>query len=150
MRFDGLELTPPPDFQVEEASLSLRAAPGATDPRLLQKQIPIRANLIVHRRRVSAASTLSLLVAEVTAELASTVVGIRGLATEDIVFDDGQKGVVVGFEFPMKEVAAVRQFHALRLDDGIFTNLTLTVDGMTLNDAAKKRWWAVLTSARMA
>ncbi|MBI2372424.1 MAG: hypothetical protein HYV07_00360 [Deltaproteobacteria bacterium] len=148
MHFDGLELQPPANFETEETILSLRAPPGPSDPRLLQKQIPVRANLIVSRKRVGPLATLPLLVAEVSAELVSTVVGLRGIANEEIRFADGVVGVIVSFEFPMREVAAARQFHALRLDDGIFTDLTLTVDGLTLNDSAKKEWLEVLVSAR--
>lgn len=148
VRFDGLVFDPPADLRPEEALLTLRAPPGPSDPRLLQKQVPVRANLIVHRRRVGAEATLPLMVAEVSAELVSTVIGLRGLATEDIRFADGVVGVIVSFEFPMREVAAARQFHALRLDDGVLTDLTLTVDGLTLNDAAKKKWLDVLSSTR--
>lgn len=147
MLFDGLELQPPADFQVEESMLTLRAPPGVSEPRMLQKQIPVRANLIVHRRRVGANATLALLAGEVTAELASTVIGLRNLTTEPIKFDDDRDGVIVAFEFPLRDVAGVRQFHALRLDGEIFTDVTLTVDGTTLNDAAKQKWLAVLTSA---
>ncbi len=148
MRFDGLTFDPPADLAPEEATLILRAPPGPSDPRLLQRQLPVRANLIVHRRRVGPEATLPLMVAEVSAELVSTVTGLRALATEDLRFADGAPGVIVSFEFPMREVAAARQFHALRLDDGVLTDLTLTVDGLTLNDAARKKWFDVLASAR--
>ena len=148
MRFHGLSFEPPAELVAEEALLTLRAPPGPSDPRLLQKQIPVRANLIVHRRRVGAEATLALLSAEVSAELASTVVGLRGLASEELTFADGVRGVIVSFEFPMREVASARQFHALRLDGDTFTDLTLTVDGLTLNDATKNKWLDVLASAR--
>ncbi|MBI4816578.1 MAG: hypothetical protein HY791_09980 [Deltaproteobacteria bacterium] len=148
MRFDGLELSAPDDFVVEETTIALRAPPGPTESRILQKQFPIRPNLIMNRKRVGLGATLALLTAEVTAELASTIIGLRALATDEIRFDDGCEGIIVSFEFPMREVASVRQFHALRLDDGIFTDVTLTVDGMTLNEAAKAKWLTVLSSAR--
>lgn len=150
MRFDGLELAPPEDFAVEEASLTLRAPAGPREPRMLQKQLPVRANLIVHRRRVGDAATLDLLAAEVTAELVSSVVGLEGLHRDPITYADGASGFVVGYEMPMREVAALRQFHALRLDDGVFTDVTLTVDSLTLNDRAKERWYQVLAATRLA
>lgn len=148
MRFDGLSFDPPPELVQEEVILTLRAPPGPIESRMLQRQIPVRSNLIVHRKQVGANATLPLLVAEVSAELVSGVVGLKGLATEPIRYADGVEGVIVSFEFPMRDVAAARQFHALRLDDGVLTNLTLTVDGMTLNDGAKKKWFDVLASAR--
>lgn len=148
MLFDGLQVDQPPEMVIEESMLTLRSPPGPSTPLALQKQIPVRPNLIVHRRRVGPNATMSLLVGEVSAELASTIIGMKGLATEQITYTDGKQGVIVSFEFPMREVASVRQFHALRLDDDVFTDVTLTVDGTTLNDAAKNKWRNVLLSAR--
>lgn len=149
MRFQGLEISPPDDFAVEESSLTLRAPPGETESRLLQKQLPIRANLIVNRRHVGPEAPLAILTAEVTAELASSVEGLKDLKTESFTFVDNVEGMLVSFRFDFREAAAVRQFHALRLDDGVFTNLTLTVDGLKLDDRTKAAHMATLASARI-
>lgn len=143
----GLRFDPPDGFAADEAMLSLRGPPpAAVDPRVLQKQWPIRPSLIVHRRSVGDAD-LELLAGEITAELVNSIVGMQGLTTERFAFDDGAAGFVIGFDFPAPEASTARQYQALRKDDGVLTILTLTVDGMRLA-AEKAKWLACLSSAR--
>lgn len=144
----GLRFDPPAGFVADEAMLSLRAPPSTlVDPRARQKQFPIRANLLVHRRVVGDQGDLEIYAGEITAELVNSVVGIKELTTERFAFDDGAPGLVVGFDFPAPEAATVRQYQALRLDDGVLTVLTLTVDGARL-DQERDSWMACLRSAR--
>ncbi len=147
----GLRFDAPEDFVADEVMVSLRAPPPQlVDPRVLQKQIPIRPNLIVHRRRIGDGADLELCAGEICAELVNAVVGIKGLTSERFAFDDGAPGMVVGFDFPAPESSTARQYQALRIDDGVLSILTLTVDGARLNDDAKSRWFKCLSSARPA
>lgn len=145
----GLRLVAP-DFVVDEVMISLRApAPVAADPRVLRKQTAIRPSLIAHRRSVGSVATLELLTGEVVAELVSSIAGLSALTSESFSYDDAAIGTLVGFDFPAAEVGTARQYHALRLDDGVLTTLTLTIDALTLNDAGKAAWLKILSSTRI-
>jgi hypothetical protein len=147
--FRGLSFEPPAGFTADEAMLSLRAPPPAlADPRVLQKQFPIRPNLLVHRRQVGSEADLELLAGEICAELVNSVVGLQALTTERFAFDDGAPGLIIGFDFPAPEAKTARQYQALRTDEGVLTILTLTVDGTRLNDETKRDWLKCLSSAR--
>lgn len=130
--------------------LSLRgpAVGDLKDPRMLQKQSPVRPSLIVHRRVVGTEASLDLLCGEVCAELVNSVEGMQDLRTEAFPFEDGVKGSLVVFDFSVKHGAHVRQFQALRLDGPVLTSLTLTVDAVTLNDKAKENYFKALASTR--
>ncbi|MBI5498433.1 MAG: hypothetical protein HY904_25755 [Deltaproteobacteria bacterium] len=146
----GIQFNPPPEFGVDEVMLTLKGAPvaGLKDPRMLQKQTPVRPNLIIHRRVVGSAATVEMLCGEVCAELVSAVDGIKGLGTQAFAFDDGGRGMLVVFDFPAGTLATVRQFQALRLDAGVLTSLTLTVDSTTLNDTLRELYLRSLASMK--
>ncbi len=145
-RLAGLSLTAP-DFVIDEVMISMRApAPVAGDSRLLNKQTAIRPSLIAHRRTTGAVATLEMLTGEVVAELVSSITGLSALTTETFSYVDGAVGVIVGFDFAAAEVGTARQYHALRLDDGVLTTLTLTIDGLTLTDSGKTAWLKILSS----
>ena len=147
MQHAGLKLDLPPDFTVDQAMISFRAPPPtATEPRLLQKQTTIRPSLIVHRRDVGDTATLPLLAGEITAELVTSITGLSALTSESFAYADGAPGILVGFDFGADEVGTARQYHALRKDDRILTTLTLTIDKLTLNEATKTKWLALLSS----
>jgi hypothetical protein len=148
MQHAGLRLDPPPDFVIDQVMFSFKGkAPTTGDPRVLQKQTPIRPTLILHRRDVGEDAPLEVLAGEVTAELVTSVPGLSELASEQMRFADGAPGMIVSFSFALEEVGTARQFHALRKDGAVLTTLTLTVDKLALNDAAKERWLSVLASA---
>lgn len=139
-----------PDFTVDEVVCSLRApAPVAADPRVLQKQTAIRPSLIVHRRATGVVASLEILAGEVVAELVSSITGLSALTSEAMTFVDGSAGMLIGFDFPAAEVGTARQYHALRLDHGVLTTLTLTIDALTLNDAGKAAWLKILSSTTL-
>lgn len=143
----GLKLDTPADFIIDQAMISFRAPPPtALEPRLLQKQTAIRPSFIVHRRDVGDAAALPVLAGEITAELVSSISGLSALTTEAFAYVDGAPGILVGFDFGSDEVGTARQYHALRVDDRILTTLTLTIDKLTLNDAAKTKWLTLLSS----
>lgn len=146
----GLNLDLPADFTVDEVMVSLRGASVSDlkDPRMLQKQHPVRPSLIVHRRHVGTEAALDLLCAEICAELINSVDGMQDLRTEPFAFDDGAQGSVVIFDFPARHGARVRQFQAARLDGPMFTTLTLTVDAVTLTDKLKETYFKSLASTR--
>lgn len=148
MRHAGLAIDTPPDFVVDQAMISFRApAPTALEPRLLQKQTAIRPSLIVHRRDVGEAATLPVLAGEITAELVSSITGLSALTSETFAYADGAPGILIGFDFGADEVGTARQYHAIRKDERILTTLTLTIDKLTLNEATKTKWLALLSSA---
>ncbi len=149
VQFQGIEISVPLGFQVEESSLTLRAPQGVVEARVLNKQTPIRANLIVNRRLVGPESTIVSLSAEVTAELQAAVNDLEDLSAEPFTFDDGTVGSLVSFRFPFHEAAQIRQFHALRLDAGTFTTLTLTVDGLKLDDQTKSNYLRGLSATQL-
>lgn len=147
MRFAGLAIDTPADFTVDQAMISFRAPPPtAIEPRLLQKQTPIRPSLIVHRRDVGDAASLPVLAGEITAELVSSISGLSALTTESFAYADGAPGILVGFDFGADEVGTARQYHALRKDERILTTLTLTIDKLTLNEPTKTKWLKLLSS----
>ena len=112
----------------------------------MQKQTPIRPSFIVHRREVGD-TALELLAGEVTAELVASIGGLSALTTETLAYADGARGFIVSFDFAAAEVGTARQYHALRKDGGVLTTLTLTIDKLSLNDATKQKWLALLSSA---
>ncbi len=134
----GFRFAPPAGFEAQEwmVTLSGPAVEDLKDPRMLQKQHPVRPNLILHRRTVGASPSLDLLCGEVCAELLSGVEGMQNLNTAPFPFEDGVQGRLVSFDFGVK-LGAVRQFQAMRLDGAVFTTLTLTVDAATLSDRTR-------------
>lgn len=146
MRHGGLRFDPPSEFAIDQTMLSLRAPPAAAgDPRVMQKQTSIRPSFIMHRRDVGE-TTLEILTGEVTAELVQSVGGLSELATEAFSYADGASGFIISFDFAAPEVFSARQYHALRKDGGVLTTLTLTIDKLSLNDATKAKWLAMLSS----
>jgi hypothetical protein len=148
---NGLRFDPPGDFQPDEAILSLSAPmPALKAPLAVQKQLLVRPNLIVHRRLVSASASVPMLCGEICAELAAAMPTMENLATAEISFKDGARGMLVSFDFAAGAAnAKVRQFQALRLDGPLFSTLTLSVDATTLNDELTKHWLSVLASASL-
>lgn len=143
-----LQFTPPADFAVSEVMVTLRGPNVDTlqDPRILQPQRAVRPNLIVHRRILSGAATLDLLCGEMCAELLSSIDQLQNLQTDAFTFADGADGRVIQFDFSAGRAASVRQYQVLRLDQLVFTTLTLTVSKNTLTDAVKDRYFAALAS----
>lgn len=148
MAIHELPFEAPAGFEVSEVMLTLKgpAVDDLVDPRMLQKQRAIRPNLIVHRRPIADAATLDLVVAEMCAELLTSIPSLQDLKTTPFTFADGAKGSVVQFDFAAGKAAAVRQFQAVRVDAGALVTLTLTVDHTTLNDATLARYMQSLAS----
>lgn len=147
MKHGGLRFEAPAEFAIDQTMISLRAPPPtAGDPRVMQKQTSIRPSFIVHRREVGETS-LEVLTGEVTAELVSSIGGLSELASESFTYADGATGFIISFDFAAPEVFSARQYHALRKDGGVLTTMTLTVDKLSLNDATKAKWLALLSSA---
>lgn len=138
----GLQFTPPSEFAPDEFMVTMRGPPvgNLKDPRMPQKQFPVRPNLIVHRRVTGAAASLGLLCSEICAELVGSIPAMKDLHAEPFGFDDQATGMMVVFDFPAGK-ATVRQFQAMRLDNGVLTTLTLTVDSTTLTDALKAGYY---------
>ena len=127
--------------------MSFRAPPpDVKSPLLLNKQLTVRPNLMVHRR--PAKGTVELLCGEICAELVSSIPGMESLVTGHFKFADGVQGMLVSFDFPAGGDARVRQLQAMRLDVEQLTTLTLSIDATTLNDASYQRYLASLASAR--
>jgi hypothetical protein len=148
---DGFSLSPPTELEVEECFITLRAPDrDLAEPRSLNKQQPIRSNLVVRRRTVRRDASLDTLAGEMCGELAKSIPSLVGLERAGFKFDDGTIGLMLAYEFQASSSALLRQYHALRLDDRTLTTLTLTVDGRTLTDADRLRYFAHLATARPA
>jgi hypothetical protein len=142
----GLAFDPPAEFLPDEQLVSFRAPPpDLKSPMLLNKQLTVRPNLMVHRR--PAGGSIEMICGEICAELVSAIPGMDNLVTGHFAFADGVQGMLLSFDFPAND-ARVRQFLAMRIDNGMLTTLTLSVDGATLNEAAQKRYLGSLASAR--
>lgn len=142
----GLRFDVPAGFQTDEVMLTLKGPEvDLKDPRMMQKQQPVRANLIIHRRSVGGSPALDMLCGEICAELISGVEGIQNLKTDTFQFADGTAGRQVSFDFAVKH-GAVRQFQVMRLDGAMFTTLTLTVDPSHLNERTQEAYFKALAS----
>lgn len=145
----GLTLNLPEGFSADEVMVTLKGPPAShlKDPRMLQKQHPVRPNLIIHRRLINGEADVELLCGEICAELVSAIDGMQNLSTKSFAFADGAQGMLVSFDFPVKQ-ATVQQHQALRLDGAVFTTLTLTVDASTFNDKSKEDYFSTMKSVQ--
>ncbi len=137
----------PPQFELSEVMVSFRGpdTAGLKEPRAMQRQFPIRPNLIMHRRPAPDAN-LEMLTAEMCAELLTTIDGIKDLSTEALTFADGAEGSLVSFDFPAGKAMTVRQYQAVRVDEGQLSTLTLTLDSSTLNETSWATYQKTLAS----
>jgi len=142
----GLKLDIPGDFAIDQAMISFRAPdPVVSRAPVMQKVTTIRPSLIVHRREVGD-TDLAIMAGEITAELITSINGLSALTTEAFSYADDAPGVMVGFDFGAAEVGTARQYHALRKDGSVLTTITLTIDKLTLNEATKNKWLALISS----
>lgn len=83
-------------------------------------------SIVVHARTVKAGASLVMLAGQALTELTTSLDGITDVTQAEILFDDGQTGLLFLYSFPARGQEMVRQYHALRLDDDQLTTLTLT------------------------
>jgi hypothetical protein len=155
----GIVFTPPPGFVTDETMLALRAE-GRAAPPAASKPAPggsrrpsgatARPSLIVHSRPARPGAAVERIAGEFAAELAQSIPGMRSLTTVPFRFEDGAEGVLIAYDFPaIPGTDAVRQYHALRLDGGRVTELTLTVPSAGLTDELGETYLKSLASARL-
>jgi hypothetical protein len=163
LRIDGITFEPPAGFEPSETLITLTlpapAAPPAPGPRA------VRPNLIVQSRAARPGAEIGLLAGEYMAELGQSVGGMKDLTSVPFEFDDGTTGVLLAYDFPMappgaahaaggappKPAAAgggMRQYHALRLDEGRLTTMTLTVGTADLTPALGESYLKALASSK--
>ena len=142
----GLEFQLPEAYQPSETMITLRA--DAPDPGLpvMGRQLKVNPNLIIHRRPAPKDRAVEMIAGEMMAEMAASIADMENLTTEAFDFRDNVPGIIIGFDFGAGQHARLRQFHALRVDDGTLTTSTLTVDAQTLNDSNKAEYLAILAS----
>lgn len=145
---EGVLLDLPSGFAVAETSVTLRPVQlqGLSDPRRVQAQPPIQANLIARSRTVDPALTLEDASIQLTAELVNTMPGMAELQTVDFKFKDDARGYLVSFEIEVAPNLRVRQHHALRVDPGRVTHVTLTT-GLDTNPAVLDVYLQSIASA---
>ncbi len=148
---DGLTFRAPDGFEVEETMLSLRAPEprDLKDPRLMQRQLLTRPNLVVHRKRARPGADLATLAAETSRELADSITGLTGLDLAELAFEDGAPGVLLTYEFPATHAFNLRQYFAIRLDGGMATTLTLTTVAADVSEKTHQAYVNSLRSARL-
>lgn len=145
---DGLTIEPPEGFELEESMLALRKSSDAlNEPRARQPQQVVRPNLLIRRRPARTGATLEQLAGEMCGELVKSLPGLDDLETAVFKFTDGHEGLMVAYDFAATEATLLRQYHALRLDEGTLTTLTLTCDARALSEELRDRWFASLASA---
>ncbi len=144
MQIHSMKFDPPQGFFAEETMISLRAEPAAD-------QALATPSLIAHSKKARPQASLEELAGEVAAELATSVPGMSGLTTAELTFRDGQVGVLFAYDLPSPSPSgALRQYHALRLDEHRLTSLTLTVPLAGLGDAQNEAYLNTLVSIRKA
>lgn len=149
---DGLEIQTPEGFEREETMVSFRAPepPNLRDPRALQRQLITRPNLVVHRKKVAPGSDLADLAAQTSRELTESIAGILGMNMAELTFADGVPGVLLNYDFPATKAFTLRQYHAIRLDGGVATTLTLTTVAAEVSEKQQNAYVETLRSARVA
>ncbi len=118
----------PPEFELAETTMVFKIAekPELRDPRVLQKQTPIRANLLI-KRSLGNNPPLTELAAELSQYLLKTVPGIVHLEAGPFVFTDGVEGYRSSYEFQPVPKIRLKQIHVLRVDAEGAMHFTLTV-----------------------
>lgn len=149
---DGLEIQMPEGFEREETMVAFRAPepPDLRDPRALQRQLITRPNFVVHRKKAPPGSDLADLAAQTSRELTDSIAGILGLDMAELTFADGATGVLLNYDFPATKAFTLRQYHAIRLDGGIVTTLTLTTVAAAVSEKVQNEYVESLRSARLA
>lgn len=145
-----LSIKPPEGFLQEEVVTSFRAAPPARDlkaPMAMQFQASVRPNLIVTRRAVERDSELTELMAGIAADLVRHIQGLSPLETTEFKFKDGTQGLLLKYSFPAHEKFSVLQFQAGRVDDGVFTTITLTTEPTRLSSDQTAQYLECIASA---
>jgi hypothetical protein len=146
----ALTFEPPSEFVEEELTLSWRVpnVPGLKEPRMLQTQLPIRPNLVVHRSKVETNDGINNVAARICAQLLSSVEGISAIEPSQLEFRDGVDGVLLEFSFPAAGYQVV-QMHALRLDGDMLTSLTLCTEQSRFSSQERERYRKSLASASL-
>jgi hypothetical protein len=144
-----LKFTPPAEFIEEELMTTWRVpyVPDLKEPRVLQRQVPVRPNLVVHRRTVGEQKDLADVASSVCDQLMRSIDGLSKIATSELVFDDGVTGMLLEYSFPAVGSYEVVQLHAMRLDGGVLTSLTLCTEGSRVTPEVHRRYRECLSSA---
>jgi hypothetical protein len=69
------------------------------------------------------------------------------MTTSQIFFDDGAPGAVIAFDCPVR-TAWLRQFQAIRLDDGRLTTVTPTANATRISDKDQEEYMTCLKSIK--
>lgn len=149
---NGISLAPPSDFVAEEVTASWRAPLDVDlkDPRAMQVQMPVRPNLIVQRRAVTNDKSVGELVGVVCADLQRHIDGISTIDTSAFTFDDGVEGLLIKYTMPAHKEFKLAQMQAARLDDKVFTTLTISTELSRLSDDVVASYLKSLASAAVA
>ena len=144
----ALNIKPPSTFLAEETTASWRAplAADLKDPRAMQTQMPVRPNLIVHRRKVAADKDVGELVAVVCADLVRHIEGLSTIDSSAFSFDDGQEGLLIKYTIPAHQNFQLAQMQAARLDGDVFTTVTISTELSRLSDEVVADYLAALAS----
>lgn len=128
---DGLIIEAPFGFAPESETVCFRAAPSGAGA--------LRPNLVFHRRPAARGASLADCAASIVRELSAAVPGIGTIASADLRFADGARGVVLSYEFPAASLAGVSiaQLQALRLDGATLATLAFTVPAPELTGARR-------------
>ena len=113
----------------------------------MQVQLPVRPNLIVQRRAVPNDKEVGELVAIVCADLQRHIDGISTIDTSAFTFDDGAEGLLIKYTMRAHKEFKLAQMQAARLDDHVFTTLTISTELSRLSDDVVEQYLKSLSSA---
>jgi len=147
-QMSSLTFNPPAEFIEEEVLQTYRMpyVSGLKEPRVLQTQVPVRPNLIVHRKKIGDEHVADV-AATVCDQLMKSIEGVSEIAASQLVFKDGAEGMLLEFSFPAVGNYSVVQMQALRIDAGVLTTLTLCTEMSRLTPQEHVRFRACLSSA---
>jgi hypothetical protein len=149
VRFPPLAFDPPAELAEEEWMSAWRVPyqPALKEPRALQPQLPVRPNLIVHRRRVDPDQEVQDAASVICEQLMKSIEGLSEIAVSELAFQDGVTGLLLEFSFPATSSYKVVQLEALRIDAGVLTTLTYCTEMTRLTPEEHRRFSAFLSSA---
>jgi hypothetical protein len=143
LKVDSICFDPPAGFATLETTVSLRALGEGNG------WAP-RTSMVAHVTPARAGASLPELAGEMTADLTRGVPGMRDLTTAELQFRDGAAGILLAYTLSAGPAGSLRQYHALRLDEGRLSTLTLTVPVSTLNETTAQLYVEALASMRRA
>ncbi len=138
MQIEGFQFQPPAGFRTEEVTMAFRMGLPGSGP---------SPSLIVQSKPARQGAKLPELAAEILTELAQSVPKMRNASKAEFTFGDGGVGVLLAYNFDT-QTGELRQYFALRLDNGRLCTVTVTVPTKSLNESSAKTMLSAIASVK--